>query len=367
MSLTKSGLSNSFKFKFSSEGRFYVKKSLCIALVACSLFAGCSKKPESGQPVAQSTPSTEKKIQVGIVFDKAGKDDKSFNTSAYQGGLKAEKELGVTLKTIEPSDDNAYEPALDQFASRNFDIIIAVGFIQEEAVKKVAARYPDHHFAIVDSKVDLPNVASLLFEEHEGSYLVGMLAGMKSKTGTIGFVGGMDIPLIHRFAVAYKAGAQAVNPKIIVKENYAGITVDAFKDPTKGKELANAQIAQNADVIFAAAGITGLGVFDAIEKSGAYGIGVDSNQNWIKPGKILTSMLKRVDVAVFDTIKDVKEEKFHGGVNSFSLQNEGIDYAIDKYNESLITPEMKLRVDQAKQDIIHGKISVPDYYKMKKK
>lgn len=342
-----------------------MKKLVAVSLLALPFFVfSCSQKKESSQSPTPTSPS-EKQFQVGVVFDKAGKDDKSFNTSAFQGATKAEKELGVAIKMIEPADDNAYEPALDQFASRKFDLIIAIGFNQQEAVEKVAKRYPDSRFVIIDSTVNLPNVASVMFDEHEGSYLVGLLAAMKSKTGTIGFVGGMDIPLIHRFALAYKAGAASVNPKIKVLENYAGITVDAFKDPTKGKELANSQIAQKADVIFAAAGITGLGVFDAVEQAkNVYGIGVDSNQNWIKPGLILTSMLKRVDVAVYQEIATTKEGKFKGGTNTFNLSNEGVDYALDEHNQNLITPEMKERVEKAKQDILSGKIQVPDYYKV---
>lgn len=345
---------------FYQRGRF-VKKFLASSLIIASIFiSSCTKKQES----APSSAPTEKKFQVGIVFDKAGKDDKSFNTSAYQGALKAEKDLGVTLKMIEPADDNAYEPSLDQFASRKFDLIIAIGFNQQEAVQKVAARYPESKFVIIDSTVEEPNVASVMFDEHQGSYLVGILAAMKSKSGTIGFVGGMDIPLIHRFALAYKAGAQSINPKIKILENYAGITVDAFKDPTKGKELANSQISQKADVIFAAAGITGLGVFDAVEQAkGVYGIGVDSNQNYIKPGLILTSMLKRVDNAVYQEIATTKEGKFQPGKNTFNLANQGIDYAMDEYNKDLITPDMVQKVEQAKKDIISGKIDVPDYYK----
>lgn len=340
-------------------------------LTSTVVLFGCNKQQASSSSTTESTQTAtaEKSgnFKVGLIFDKAGKDDKSFNNSAFIGGTKAEKELGVTIKMIEPADDSAYEPALDQFASRNFDLMIAIGFAQEEAVKKVAARYPNAHFAIVDSTVDLPNVASLMFEEHEGSYLVGILAAMKSQTGVIGFVGGMDIPLIHRFAMAYKAGAQSVNPKIVVKENYAGITVDAFNDPTKGKELAKSQMSQKADVIFQAAGATGLGVFDAIEGTNAYAIGTDSNQDWIKPGRILTSMLKRVDVAVYETIKQAKEGNFKAGVQRFSLKNQGVDYSVDEHNKDLITPEMQAKVEKAKQDIIANKILVPDYYKTKKK
>lgn len=341
-----------------------MKKILIPALLTLSItFFGCKNKEQA--PTTAPAGGSEQ-LKVGIIFDKAGKDDKSFNNSAWVGGQRAEKELGILLKTVEPSDDSALEAAQDQFASRNFDLIIGIGFVHEEAIKKVAPRYPNVKFAIVDSVVDLPNVASLMFEEQEGSYLVGQLAAMKSKSGIIGFVGGMDIPLIHRFAYAYKAGAESINPKIKVIENYAGITVDAFNDPTKGKELANSQISQKADVIYQGAGTTGMGVFDAVEKSNAVAIGTDSNQNWIKPGKILTSMLKRVDNSVYDIIKLTKEGKFTAGIHHYSLKNQGVDYAMDEHNKSLITEDMIAKVEQTRKDIVDGKLIVPDYYKLKK-
>jgi basic membrane protein A len=205
-------------------------------------------------------------FKVGLVLDRGGKDDKSFNGSAYEGGQEAKKKLGIYLKYVEASDDNAYESLLRGFAQRDFDIIIGIGFAQKEAVKKIAAQFPQKHFAIVDAQVDAPNVRSLLFEEHEGAYLVGAIAAMTSKTGKVGFLGGMDIPLIRRFALAYNAGAKKINPQATVIENYVGVTSEAWNNPPKGKELSVAQYDAGADIIFAAAGASGLGAFDAAEE-----------------------------------------------------------------------------------------------------
>lgn len=305
-------------------------------------------------------------IQIGIVLDRAGKDDKSFNAAAYNGAMKAKEELKIDVKIIEPRDISSYEPSLEMLATKNFNLVVGIGFAQKEAIEKVAKRFPNTKFAIVDAKVDLPNVASLLFEEQEGSFLVGMIAALKSKNNTIGFVGGMDIPLIRRFELAYRSGAQYAKPGIKVIQNYVGVTNEAFTDPTKGKELASSQISQGADVIFAAAGTSGLGVFEAAEGKKIFAIGVDSNQNWIKPGIILTSMLKRVDVAVYELIKEVNTGKFVAGVHKFDLKNKGIDYAMDQHNKSLIDTALVGKVEDAKTKIIAGKLSVPDYYKEKK-
>ena len=302
-------------------------------------------------------------FKVGLVLDRGGKDDKSFNTSAYEGAMQAQKKLGIFLKYVEVSDDNAFEPMLRALAQRDFDMIIGVGFAQKEAIKKVAAQFPNRHFAIVDSEVDAPNVRSLMFEEHEGAYLIGAIAAMTSKTGKIGFVGGMDIPLIRRFAMGYEAGAKKINPEIVVLANYVGVTSEAWNNPPKGKELAVSQYEGGADIIFAAAGASGLGVFDAAEEKKKFAIGVDANQNWTKPGLILTSMLKRVDEAVFATIQETKAGKFSGGVKRFGLGNKGIDYAFDQYNAKILTESVRKRADALKAEIIAGKIVVPDYYK----
>src|ERR1700730_5182498 len=307
------------------------------------------------------------KVHVGIVFDIGGKDERSFNAAAWEGVQRAAKELPIVLRDIEPGTPNAIEPAMRAFAERGFDLIIGVGFAQAPIMEQVAKDYPNIHFAIIDGVSEMPNVASLVFKEHEGSYLVGMLAAKTSKTGTIGFLGGMDIGLIHRFEKGYEEGAKAVNPNIRINQNYVGVTDGAWNNPGKGKELSLAQIGKGADVIFTAAGNSGLRVFDAVEQAGKqngrathFVIGVDSNQNMVKPGFVLTSMVKRVDNAVYDIIKDVVEKKFQAGFHVFGLESEGVGYVIEKYNRDLITPEAIQAAGEAKKKIIAGQIKVTD-------
>jgi basic membrane protein A len=307
--------------------------------------------------------TAEAEIKVGLVLDRGGKDDKSFNASAFLGATDAKKRLGIFLKTVEATDDNSFEPLLRAFAQRDFDLIIGIGFAQKEAVAKVASQFPKKHFAIVDAQVDAPNVRSLLFEEQEGSFLVGAIAALTSKSGKIGFVGGMEIPLIHRFAMAYEAGAKFINPQINVSINYVGITSEAWNNPPKGKELGLSQFDSGADIIFAAAGASGLGVFDAAEERKKFVIGCDSNQDWVKPGIVLTSMLKRVDQAVFGVIEETRAGKFQGGAKKMSLANDGIGYSLDEHNSRLLPETTRKRADKIKADIIAGKIDVPDYYK----
>jgi len=322
-------------------------------LVAASLLPSCTsvlgKRDESGG-----------KLRVGIVFDIGGKDDKSFNAAAWQGVKRAKEELGIFLRDVEPGDPTSIEPSMRAFAERGYDLIIGVGFAQAPIMNDVANDYPNLKFAIIDGVIDLPNVASLIFKEHEGSFLVGMIAARTTKTGKVGFVGGMDIPLIHKFETGYAEGARYANPKIEVFENYVGVTDAAWNNPGKGKELAKAQIDRGADVIFQAAGNSGLGVFDAAEEMNKLAIGVDSNQNWVKPGFILTSMIKRVDVSVFNTVKDLTEGRFKGGIHELGLANDGVGYALDDYNRKLIPPSVLDEVERAKQDIIAGRIKVTD-------
>jgi basic membrane protein A and related proteins len=301
-------------------------------------------------------------FKIGLVLDKGGKDDKSFNSSAFRGATQAKERLKAFMKYVEATDDNAFESLLRAFAQKDFDLIIAVGIAQAEAVKKVSAQFPNKHFAIVDAEVNAPNVRSLLFEEHEGSYLVGAVAAMTSKTGKVGFIGGMDIPLIRRFEMGYAAGAKKINPKIRVVSNYVGVTSDAWNNPPKAKELALSQYQSGVDVIFAAAGASGSGLFDAAEESKKFAIGVDSNQNWIKPGHILTSMLKRVDIAVFMTCQDSIQNTFTAGIKRYGLANQGVDYAVDQYNEKLLSEVTRKKIDALKAEIIAEKIKVPDYY-----
>jgi basic membrane protein A and related proteins len=302
----------------------------------------------------------DKKAKVGIVFDIGGKDDRSFNAAANVGMLRAKQDLPILLRDVEPGDPTSIEPAIRAFAQYGYNLITGVGFAQGPILQDVAKDYPQLHFVIIDSVVEAPNVASLLFKEHEGSFLVGMIAAYTNKTGTIGFVGGMDIPLIHKFATGYAEGARYVNPNIRVMENYVGITDAAWNNPGKGRELANAQYEQGADVIFAAAGNSGLGVFDAAEAYKKFAIGVDSNQNWVKPGFILTSMIKRIDNAVYSVVKEEVEGHFKPGVHVYGLDNDGVGYAIDEHNKPLIPQSVIDKVEQAKQEIIAGKIKVTD-------
>lgn len=310
--------------------------------------------------------SNAEALKIGLVLDKGGKDDKSFNAAAYKGATEAAKKLGAEVKTVESPDDTSYERSLKNLAERGYKLIIAIGFAQADAVKKIAPQFPNAHFAIVDGPVEAANVATLMFNEHEGSYVVGYLAGLKTKTNVIGFVGGMEVDLIKRFELGFKEGVAAANPKAKVLVNYAGVTSDAWMNPTKGKELALSQISQNADILFAVAGATNTGVFDAIEEKNKLGIGVDSNQNWVKPGKILTSMLKRVDLAVYETIKAEKEGKFKAGLKSFGLTDKGVDYSLDEHNQSLISGEMKSKIEKVKKDITAKKVIVSDYYVTRK-
>lgn len=320
--------------------------------LSCALALGCQAHGRAADD--------KSKVHVGIVFDAGGKDDRSFNAAAWKGVQRARKELGVVVRDAEPGDPNSVEPALRAFAERGYDIIIGVGFSQTPIIEQVAKDYPKLDFAIVDGVSELPNVASLIFKEHEGSYLVGMIAARTSKTGVLGFVGGMDIPLIHKFETGYEEGARAVNPNIRVIQNYVGVTDAAWNNPGKGKELSVAQIGKGADVLFAAAGNSGLGAFDAAEQYDKYVIGVDSNQNWVKPGHVLTSMVKRVDNAVFQIVRDRVEGRYKGGIHVYGLDNEGIGYAVDQYNEKLIPPAVLQEVEAAKQKIIRGEIKVTD-------
>src|SRR6185436_8126950 len=336
---------------------------ISILLLLALLGSGCKRASYSADD-----PS---KIHVGIVFDIGGKDDRSFNAAAFAGVKCAETgnwpdgtpcgkpSLNIVLRDIEPGNPTSIEPAMRAFAERGYDLIIGVGFAQAPIMERVAKEYPNIHFAIVDGVSELPNVASLVFKEHEGSYLVGMLAAKTSKTGTLGFLGGMDIGLIHRFEKGYEEGAQSVNPQIKVIQNYVGVTDGAWNNPGKGKELSLAQIQKGADVIFTAAGNSGLGAFDAVEQQGKqngrathFVIGFDSNQNMVKPGFVLTSMVKRVDNAVYNIVQEVVNGRFSPGLHVFGLDKDGVGYSMDEFNQQLITPDAIQQVEEAKKKII---------------
>jgi basic membrane protein A len=349
-------------------------RMLLVAVLVCApLLAGTSCRQEI-------RAEDRGKVRVGIVFDIGGKDDRSFNAAAYDGVKCAETgrhpdgkpcdkpSLGIMLRDVEPGNPTSIEPAMRAFAERGYDLIIGVGFAQAPIMELVAKDYPNLNFAIVDGASQLPNVASLVFKEHEGSYLVGMIAAKESKTGVLGFIGGMDIGLIHRFAKGYEEGAKAARPDAQVIVNYVGVTDGAWNNPGKGKELALAQIGKGADVIFTAAGNSGLGAFDAVEQAGRdpegrpnrFVIGVDSNQNGLKPGFVLTSMVKRVDNAVYQIVSDVVGGKFKGGFHTYGVESDGVGYAMDQFNQPLISPDVLRQAEEAKRKIIAGEIKVTD-------
>jgi basic membrane protein A len=294
-----------------------------------------------------------------IIFDLGGKFDKSFNEAAFNGAEKWKAETGGTYKELEMQDEAQREQALRRLAEAGANPVVMTGFAFGDVLNKVAPDFPNTKFAIVDMVVDQPNVKSVVFNEHEGSYLVGMMAGMASKTGTVGFIGGMDIPLIRKFGCGYAQGVLAAKADAKVVLNMTGTTPAAWNDPVKGAELAKAQKAQGADVIYAAAGGTGVGVLQTAADEGILSIGVDSNQNYMHPGKVLTSMLKRVDNAVYEAFKE--GENLTPGINVMGLANDGVGYAMDENNASLVTPEMIAAVDAAAAKIKSGELVVHDY------
>jgi basic membrane protein A len=305
---------------------------------------------------ALSVTGVAAQAQPAVIYDMGGKFDKSFNEAAYNGAERWKKEGGKPYLDFEIANEAQREQAMRRMADKGANPIIAIGFSQGSTVEKVSKDFPKLQFAIIDSVVKAPNVESIVFKEQEGSFLVGMMAAMASKTGKVGFIGGMDIPLIRRFQCGYEQGAKFANPKAEVTANMTGTTPAAWNDPTRGAELAKAQFAKGVDVIFAAAGGTGIGVYQAAKDGGKYAIGVDSNQNHLQPGTMLTSMVKRVDVAVYNAAK-----KTNPGVTVLGLKEGGVDYALDKHNEKLVNADMKKKVDAAKADIIAGKIKVADY------
>ena len=300
-------------------------------------------------------------VKPAVVYDIGGKFDKSFNEGVFHGAERFKSDTGVDFRDFEVTNDAQREQALRKFARDGFNPIVAVGFGQQEPLTKVAAEFPNTKFAIIDSVVDKPNVQSITFREDQGSFLVGLLAAKASKTGKVGFVGGMDIPLIRKFACGYAQGAKYANPKAEVYQNMIGTTGAAWRDPVKGGELARSQMDRGADVVYAAAGASGLGVLRAAADGGKLGVGVDSNQDALFPGKILTSMLKRVDNATYKTFMDAKNGTWKGGAETLGLKQDGVGYSLDDNNKALITADMKAAADAAAQDIISGKIQVHDY------
>jgi len=300
-------------------------------------------------------------IKPAVVFDMGGKFDKSFNEGVNNGVERFKAETKLSVAEFEVTNETQFEQAHRRFAQRGQDPILGVGFTQANAVEKVAKEFPKVRFTVIDGVVKLPNVQSVLFKEHEGSFLVGVAAAIASKSGKVGFVGGMDIPLIRRFACGYEQGVKYANPKAELLQNMTGTTPAAWNDPGRGAELAKGQFERGADVIYAAAGATGIGVYQAAKDRGKLAIGVDSNQNHLHPGTMLTSMVKRVDMVAYDTFKLAMGGTWTPDMTVLGLKEGGVDWALDQNNASLVTPEMKAKVEQAKADIISGKIKVHDY------
>ena len=294
-----------------------------------------------------------------LIFDLGGKFDKSFNEAAFAGAQRWAEETGESFREIELQSEAQREQALRRFAEAGSNPIVMTGFAFGDALGQVAGDYPDTDFVIIDMVVDAPNVRSVVFNEHEGSYLVGMMAAMASESNTVGFIGGMDIPLIRKFACGYAQGVLAVNPDATVISNMTGSTPAAWNDPVKGSELTKAQISQGADVVYAAAGGTGVGVLQTAADEDILSIGVDSNQNHLHAGKVLTSMIKRVDNAVFDAMSD--GPGMEKGFNVMGVGNKGVGVAIDEHNKALITAEMQAAVDEASTKIADGSLEVHDY------
>jgi len=325
-----------------------MKKSV-IAALAVLILSGLALKAVWAQDMGPA-----------LIYSPSGKFDKSFNEMSYVGAEKYKQDTGKDYREFETQTETQVGQAIQNFASRGFSPIVMISNGYRDQLERVARDFPDTKFMMIDAFIDLPNVRSVEFSEHEGSYLVGLVAGMTSKTKTVGFVGGQDIPLIREFACGYAQGAIAGGAKDVIR-TMTGTTSAAFNDPVKGGEIARSQMEQGADVIFAAAGGTGIGVLQAVVDGGKLAIGVDSNQNYMYPGSILTSMVKRVDIAVYDTFRDATEGNWSGGSVQFGTAQRGVDWALDEHNRDLITPEVEAAVNEARQKIIDGEITVFDY------
>jgi basic membrane protein A len=295
-----------------------------------------------------------------IVYDVGGKADKSFNEAAYRGAQRFTQETGIAVREFEISNETQRAQAFANMVRRGATIVVGVGFTQRVPLETVARDNPERKFTLIDATSELPNVQSIVFREQEGSFLVGMLAALASRSHKVGFVGGMDIPLIRRFAAGYGAGARYADPGTEVLVNMTGTTPAAWQDPARGAELARSQFDRGADVVYAAAGTTGLGVLQAAADAKRLAIGVDSNQDYLHPGTMLTSMVKRVDVAVYETFRTAKDGTWKPGIRSLGLAEDAVGYSLDEYNDALVTPAMRQKVETARAAIVAGTIKVPD-------
>ncbi len=317
------------------------------SLLACAAFA--------------APANAEGRFLPAIVYDMGGKFDKSFNEAAYNGIEKFKKDTGVSYLDFEIANDTQREQAMRRMAQKGADPVIAIGFTQAAALAKVAAEFPKTRFAIVDTTINAPNVQSVVFRDQEGSFLAGMLASLTSKSGKVGFIGGMDVPVIRRFLCGYEQGARFANPRAEVLSNMAGTTPAAWSDPTRGAELARTQFSKGVDVVFAAAGGTGIGVYQAAKDQGKLAIGVDSNQNGIHPGTMLTSMMKRLDVAVYATVAAARDGSWKPGTVTLGLKEKGVELAMDANNGKLVPPAVQAKLAAAEADIVAGRIKVANY------
>jgi len=308
----------------------------------------------------QVADAADDEIKPAIIYD-GHKFDKSFLEAMSVGADAFTKRTGVKVNDVEVTSASQREQFLRQYATKGFSPVLATSFLMTTPLATVAKEFPKTHFTIIDAVVDQPNVQSIVFREHEGSFLVGMLAALKTKTGKIGFVGGMDVPLIRKFECGYEQGAKYVNPKIEILQNMTGTTVAAFDDPIRGGELAKTQIESGADVVYAAAGGTGIGVYQVVADAGKLAIGVNSNQDYLHPGNMLTSMLKRVDLATDRTFTQAKNGTWKPGVQVLGLADDGVGFSVDEFNQKLLTPDILAKADAARKGIIDGSIKVHDY------
>lgn len=327
-------------------------------LVGATIGCSPSEKSDTNQTSgsAAGSGSSGKALKVGVVFDSGGRGDKSFNDSAWAGVDKAKAELGVEEISVETKADKDYEVNQSAMAEKGCDLVICVGINQLAALKRVAPKFPDTKFALIDAVLDEPNVRSLTFREEEGSFVVGYLAGLMSKSGKIGFIGGMELPLIKKFQVGFEAGAKTANgATVMLPAKYTG----DWNNADLAKEAAKVLYSQGADIVFSAAGRAGLGAIAAAKEAGKFAIGVDSDQDYIAPGTVLTSMIKHVDVAVFNTIKDLKEGKFSSGSVVYDLKVGGVGASPFSHTKDLVGEDNIQKLDAISKKIVSGEIQVP--------
>lgn len=320
--------------------------------------------------ISKEPNKKKEKAKVCMVLDKAGKDDHGFNQSTYQAFQSAltQHVIDKNSVAIEAKSNESVEQDIRNFTRSKCTVIFAVGVNNAEVVKKLAPKFPDEKFVVIDAKIPGPNVRSIVYREDQGAFLVGYIAGIKTKTHTVGFLGGMDIPVVKRFEVGYAAGVRYANPKNKVLVSYVGVTTDAWNNPSHAEDLANSLYEKGADIIFHAAGGSGYGVFNAAEqfskrkKSTVFAIGCDINQNGIKPGYVLTSMVKDIEQATFDSIQDVARGKFSATILTYGLKNRGVDWVLDEHNKALFTDKDIAKVNHLRSDVLSGVVEAPDYY-----